>query len=147
MTDNQQTALHSLSVKWRLHLDAKNSTIISPPLTFILQSKPAGPCRLRMKSHSLKRFLPFLLPPTLITESAGLVPRVMWKTLDRYPLTLHHVHACALGSTDIYIHFIGSFVAYICSYSSTERRSTAKLRRNSNIDTQGVSYSLLSMNY
>lgn len=44
-------------------------------------------------------------------------------------------------------HFIKSCVAYICSYFLIKRRSAAQLRHNSNIETQGVSYSLLSMNY
>lgn len=54
--------------------------------------------RKSINSPSLKHFLPFLLPPTVKTESAGLVTRVMWKTLDQYPLTPLH---WALGRAEI----------------------------------------------
>lgn len=114
LTGNQQTTLHSLSVKWRLHLGAKIQP--SSPRTYFYITKQtsrfvqtAAERKKRIKSHSLKHFLPFLLPPTVITESGGLVTRVMWKTLDQYPLTF----PCMCSEQHWNIHALHRFISCI----------------------------------
>lgn len=116
--------MHLSSVERRLHLGAKiqpSSPPTPPPLYFLppfyITAGSGG--ERGFKSHPLKRFLRFLLPPTVKTESAGLVTGVMWKTLDQYPLTrfiaMHRALICT-GSLQSSVQG----VMQMCSHLSLE---------------------------
>lgn len=80
----------------------------------------------------LKHFLPSFLPPTVGTESAGLLTRVMWKAFNRHPLTPLHCHAWALGRAEICTGSPQSSVwdtlVHICSYFSLEMGGHSRTR-------------------